>query len=65
MEVMEIINAGGLAGFAAIVFWRLTEIAKSVNAMSDSFIRMEERGYRLQRPTPPVDLAPRAITEDR
>lgn len=52
MDLQQLVDTAGLAGFSGLVFWKLTEIAKALVHLSDAFIKMEERGYYIKHPGP-------------
>ena len=45
-------SLGGMGLATAIVYLKLRDVCVHLKGMSDAFIKMEERGYRLARPTP-------------
>jgi hypothetical protein len=46
-------NLGGIGAFAYVVYQQLRGISTDIRTMRESFVRMEERGNRIQRPTHP------------
>lgn len=53
MELQSILtDSVGLAAFAGVVWYQLRDIGRRLSELSEAVVRMEERGVRLQRPTP-------------
>ena len=52
LEIGQLVNGGGLLAFVVITYKKLDAIVKSLEVMSTAIAKMEERGTRLQRPTP-------------
>lgn len=63
----EVVSAfaslGGTGLFAWVVYSKLKEMADSFRALSNAVIKMEERGVRLARPTPPHEYLRPPTTE--
>lgn len=58
-------QVGGFAGIALVVYWRLSEMSKAITQIAESnkvlvalMTRMDDRGYRIQRPTPRPQTEP-------